>query len=121
MDINILTLCDSAQDYNGKMVITGTFDTISSYEFPAIHREMAVAIKVSYGKDESIVSTSSISIKKADEDIFLMPHTQLPPISNNFIVKLNDVVIHKPGEYYVELKVGDTTKRIPLHILQVEK
>ena len=30
MDIQIATLCDFAADYNGKLVISGTFDTLAA-------------------------------------------------------------------------------------------
>ncbi|MGA0846767.1 MAG: DUF6941 family protein, partial [Luteolibacter sp.] len=36
MDIQIATLCDHAADYNGKLVITGTFDTLAARALPVV-------------------------------------------------------------------------------------
>jgi len=32
MNIQIATLCDHAADYNGKMIISGTFETLAARE-----------------------------------------------------------------------------------------
>ena len=34
MIVDIFTLCDSAKEYQGKLVIVGTFNTISAIQFP---------------------------------------------------------------------------------------
>ena len=43
MDIQIATLCDFAADYNGKLVISGTFDTLVARASSAKNLELAKA------------------------------------------------------------------------------
>ena len=45
MDIQIATLCDHAADYNGKLVITGTFDTLAARALPVVHPSCALALR----------------------------------------------------------------------------
>ena len=44
MDIQIATLCDFAADYNGKLVVSGTFDTLAARALPVVHPSCALAM-----------------------------------------------------------------------------
>ncbi|MDB6032554.1 MAG: hypothetical protein JWM16_2892, partial [Verrucomicrobiales bacterium] len=37
MEIQVAVLCDAATDYQGKLNILGTFDTIFTAQMPAVH------------------------------------------------------------------------------------
>src|SRR5688500_13517034 len=52
MTIQIAVLCDAAADYNGKLNLLVTFDTIYSGQFPAVHAHCAIALRVSFTKME---------------------------------------------------------------------
>jgi hypothetical protein len=48
MHIEILALCDFAQDAMGKLNIVGAFDAITVREFPSVHPLMCVAVRIRF-------------------------------------------------------------------------
>lgn len=72
MIVDIFTLCDSAKEYQGKLVIVGTFNTISAIQFPATHPELAIVARIVMGNQEKGKHTLKISIKKENEDAYLV-------------------------------------------------
>ena len=48
INIELFTFCDFAQENNGKLTIIGTFDTIISRNFPCIHPQLSVVIRLRF-------------------------------------------------------------------------
>jgi len=48
MKIELFTFCDFAQENSGKLTIVGTFDTIVSRNFPCIHPQLSVVIRLRF-------------------------------------------------------------------------
>jgi len=48
MKIEMFTFCDFAQENGGKLTIVGTFDTIVSRNFPCIHPQLSVVIRLRF-------------------------------------------------------------------------
>ena len=48
MEVQVATLCDSAHDYNHKLCIMGTFDTICSTHLPVVHPQCAIALRICF-------------------------------------------------------------------------
>jgi hypothetical protein len=46
--IELFTFCDFAQENGGKLTIVGTFDTIISRNFPCVHPQLAVVIRLRF-------------------------------------------------------------------------
>ena len=46
--IELFTFCDFAQENGGKLTIVGTFDTIISRNFPCVHPQLSVVIRVRF-------------------------------------------------------------------------
>lgn len=46
--IEIFTFCDFSQENGGKLTIVGTFDTIISRNFPCVHPQLSVVIRVRF-------------------------------------------------------------------------
>jgi len=46
--IELFTFCDFAQENGGKMTIVGTFDTIISQNFPCVHPQLSVVIRLRF-------------------------------------------------------------------------
>ena len=65
MTIQLAVLCDAATDYNGKLNILGTFDTIFAQQFPAAHPQCSVALRVSYTKMEEGNHTLKINFESS--------------------------------------------------------
>ena len=66
MDIQIFTLCDSAQEYNGKLVIVGAFNEITASSFPAVHPEMAIVVRTIIENEDKEGHDVEISAFKSD-------------------------------------------------------
>ena len=66
MDIQIATLCDFAADYNGKLVISGTFDTLVARAMPVVHPACALAMRICFTPED--VGRHKLSINIIDED-----------------------------------------------------
>jgi hypothetical protein len=48
MKAEIFTFCDFAQESGGKLTIVGTFDTIIARNFPCIHPQLSVVIRLRF-------------------------------------------------------------------------
>ena len=48
MTADIFTLCDFAQESDGKMTVVGAFDTIYARQFPATHPFMCLALRLRF-------------------------------------------------------------------------
>ncbi len=48
MTVDIFTLCDFAQESDGKMTVVGAFDTIYARQFPAVHPFMCLAVRLRF-------------------------------------------------------------------------
>ena len=48
MKIELFTFCDFAQENSGKLTVVGTFDTIVSRNFPCIHPQLSVVIRLRF-------------------------------------------------------------------------
>ena len=46
--IELFTFCDFAQENGGKLTVVGTFDTIISRNFPCVHPQLSVVIRIRF-------------------------------------------------------------------------
>jgi len=46
--VELFTFCDFAQENGGKLTIVGTFDTIISRNFPCVHPQLSVVIRLRF-------------------------------------------------------------------------
>jgi hypothetical protein len=124
MDIQIFTLCDSAQEYNGKLVIVGAFNEIAAPSFPAIHPEMTIVVRTIIENEDKEGHDVEISAFKSDTGKeALLPHfkTRIETKENigqtvysNVILRTNNVPIPEAGKYIIRFSIDETTKEIPL-------
>lgn len=115
MKIDIFTLCDSAQEYGGKLVIVGTFNTISASSFPVVHPELAVVARICFLSSEGGIHNMEISIKSEDGKKVLLPPVKASVDNSkqkegslmNILVKGNNINLETPGLYKAFLTVDD--------------
>jgi len=48
MKVELFTLCDFAQENDGKLTIVGTFDTIVARDFPCTHPLLSVVVRLRF-------------------------------------------------------------------------
>ncbi len=133
MDIQIATLCDHAADYNGKMVISGTFETLAARQFPVVHPHCCLALRVCVTPEDSGEHKMEINIidedgKKIDDKMPMKANfpVELPDsisfLSRNIVLNLQGLKFEKEGVYFADVSVdGELMSRIPLRVVDVNK
>lgn len=134
MDIQIASLCDYAADYNGKLVVTGTFDTLAARALPVVHPMCALALRFCFTHDDS--GRHKLSINIIDEDgepldeknMPIEPEfdvklpADVPFLTRNLIMNLQGLRFPKAGIYSIDIGCdGDLMMRLPLRIVHVEQ
>ena len=128
MNVQVAALCDSAADYNGKLCVMGTFDTIVTRQFPTVHPYCSLALRIVFsGEDEG---QHEISVALIDEDgRSLLPkiggnvNIRMPP--NMYFATVNPVFnlagvmkFEKPGLYRFDISMdGKIISGIPLQVI----
>jgi hypothetical protein len=69
MKIELFTFCDFAQENGGKLTIVGTFDTIVSRNFPCVHPQLSVVIRVRFDLWEFSKHNFRIETRDLDGDM----------------------------------------------------
>jgi hypothetical protein len=109
MEIEIFTLADFAADYgNGKLIITGTFDTIFSQSYPVVHPTCAIALRIRIANSETGYHDfelrpkgfSTVEPVKGSMDI--KPNPNADHSTFNIVVNFNNLKLEKPGKYAFE-------------------
>jgi len=131
MTIQLAVLCDAATDYNGKLNILGTFDTIFAQQFPASHPQCSVALRVAFTKMEEGNHTLKINFVNEDGQS-IMPSVDIPVdvilpgdatfISRNFVLNIQQLKFETVGLYAIEIAAdGQHEASIPLAVKQMPK
>jgi hypothetical protein len=132
MDIQIATLCDHAADYNGKLVITGTFDTLAARALPVVHPACALALRFCFTAEDSGKHQLSINIINEDgesldpnnmpikPDFEVQMPKNTPFITRNIVMNLQGLRFPTSGIYSIDIGCDDEILvRLPLRIAQV--
>ncbi len=129
MDIQVATLCDAANDYNGKLCVLGTFDTIGSRSLPVVHQNCVLALRICFRAVDEGEHDLGIRIIDADgQDVMPNP---LPPVkfeikipndvdfvTRNMIIHFQALQFNKAGSFSLEISVDDDSLvSIPVRVL----
>ena len=126
MDVEISALCDAATNDHGKLNILGTFDTITTKEFPTIHPQCAVAYRVRFSKVEEGPHDFRTTIVDEDGQAIMRPlegkiDVKVPESSAsvNLVLNIHRLKIEKPGRFSIDLAIdGRHETSLPLVVLQ---
>jgi hypothetical protein len=134
MDIQIATLCDFASDYTGRMVISGTFDTLAARSLPLVHPSCFLAMRFCFTQEDSGRHKLSINIINEDGDSLdtkNMPiepeyEVQLPNnvpfMTRNVVLGLQGLRFPTDGIYSVDIACdGEILVRLPLRVVLVKQ
>ena len=75
MKIELFTFCDFAQENGSKLTIVGTFDTIISRNFPCVHPQLSVVIRIRFDLWEFANHNFRIETRGIDGDMNMEPIT----------------------------------------------
>ena len=133
MDIQIATLCDFAADYNGKMVISGTFDTLAGQAMPLVHPSCVLAMRICITPEDSGQHKFTVNIIDADgnpldekmpieADMPIDLPANVPFMTRNLFLNLQGLKFPTDGVYYVDLSIDEElVSRVPLRIIEVKE
>jgi hypothetical protein len=128
MNVQVAALCDAATDYGGKLNLLGTFDTVTAPQFPAVHPQCSIALRIAFSRIEE--GSHKVRINFVDEDgRSIMPSIDLPVevtfpgdanlVSRNFIINIQHLKFAKPGHYAIDIALeGRHETSIPLVVRQ---
>lgn len=131
MDLQVATLCDSAVDYNSKLCILGTFDTIASRATPIVHPQCALAIRLCFRTEDE--GSHELAIRMINEDgaDIMQPlkaniDIRLPEgvefLTRNMILNFQPLRFEKAGTYSFEVAVsGKQLASVPLRVVVIEQ
>lgn len=127
MHVQLATLCDSAADYSGKLCILGAFDTLCSREFPVVHPQCSLVLRIIF--EAADAGRHQFSIRCIDPagaeclppfeppiDI-AFPSTFVPFVTRNVVLNLQRVRFERQGVYRWVIDYGGVTlTTIPLRV-----
>ncbi|HWB58478.1 MAG TPA: hypothetical protein VG733_03260 [Chthoniobacteraceae bacterium] len=130
MEVQIAALCDSAEDYGGKLCILGTFDTILARSFPFHHPKCSVALRLLLRHDDEGAHNFKIAIVDEDGKPAFPPVDLGPPVqvrmpdnevsfTHNLVFHFQQVGFERAGFYSIDITVnGRALAAIPFRIVQ---
>ena len=133
MDIQVATLCDFASDYNGKMVISGTFDVLGARALPVVHPQCVLAMRICMTPDDVGSHKLGINIinedgKSLDEkmpieaDFPVEIADNVPYMTRNLVMNFQGLRFEKDGTYFIDISIdGELAQRLPLRVLKVDQ
>jgi len=132
MDIQIATLCDFAADYNGKLVISGTFDALAARAVPVVHPQCALAMRFCFTQEDEGRHKMSITVINEDGEALdpknmpIEPEFEvripdnIPFLTRNVVMNLQGLRFPSDGIYSVDIGCdGELIQRLPLRIIKV--
>lgn len=126
MQIEIFALCDAATADFGKLNMLGVFDAIWGSQFPVVHPQCYIAIRVRFEKIEA--GQHLVAINFIDMDgRSIIPQQQgvltvnFPEgertISANLIFGIQGLKLDRVGEYSIDLAIdGQQKSSLPLFV-----
>ena len=125
MNVELFAICEAATDYQGKINILGTFDSIHGRAVPVVHPHCAVAVRLRFSKSEEGEHLIKINIIDEDGKPVVPPFEtkgnvrfgDIPrtSIAVNMILNLQGLKFASFGEYAVDLSVdGIHAASLPL-------
>ncbi len=132
MKVELFVLCDAATEYQGKLNILGTFDSIWAKKIPAVHPHCAIAIRLRFSKIEEGEHKIKINIIDEDGTKVIPPldavvkvqftRTPLASVSTNMILNIHGLKVQKFGEYAIDLFIDEKHEAsLPLYVNQVSE
>ena len=130
MDIEVFSLCDFAEDFNGKLVIVGTFDSIMLPQFPANFATCSIASRMRFEVVEGGKHRLKIAILDPNGGNLVPPlegefevkvPSGLDSAVFNFTINISQIQFNAPGKHAVVLFIdGRQVRSVPLLVAQVQ-
>lgn len=132
MQLLLATLCDSAADYQGKLCVLGSFDTLCAQKFPVMHPQCSLALRLLFDPPDRGRHTLDIRLM-SEQGQEVMPPFQpvmevafpagnIPFVTRNLVLNLQGLNFAAPGVYRFEVRMDDRPLvSVPLRVAWVEE
>ena len=127
MEILVATLCDSANDYNGKLCMLGCFDTICAGQMPVVHPQCSLALRICFRPEDEGEHQFRIAFIDDDGNAVMPPfepkiQVSFPTdnyfITRNLVLNIQRLQFKAPGQYSIDIHSSDIMlTRIPLRVM----
>ncbi len=124
MQIEIFTVCDNAQNYQGKLVIVGTFNQIRSNKFPFIYGGFSIVGRIGYETEYNENFNLSFIDPNGKNVIDPLTWDSLVKVIDNttgyadFNMALNQIQFETPGTYQIILKTKEEKRIFKLYLVE---
>ena len=130
MNIQVAVLCDSAIEYQNRLCILGTFDTIRAHQLPATKPQCSIALQILWNKIEE--GTHTIKTRFMDDDgnpileaVNSAVKISVPPTSSflttNHVLNIQQLKFVRTGNYLIVIDIdGNMKAEIQLQVLQIK-
>lgn len=126
MTIDILALCDFAQENEGKLTIVGTFDHYVVRKAPLPKSTLFLVARVKMSSEESRRQqefTAQVTDVATGKPLLgspiqsrIEPHPSDEFLFSNFIFEFSDLQFPAEGSYQFTFKIGDVENSLPLKV-----
>lgn len=125
MKIELFTLCDFAQENDGKLTLVGTFDTIIARDFPCTHSSLYIVVRLRYDLWEFGRHQFRVETRDLDGEHAMPPITgtmEVRGVGNatavsHIVFNLSNARFKAPGVVSFTLYLDDReTASLPLYV-----
>jgi len=132
MQLLIATLCDSAADYNGKLCVLGAFDTLCAPQFPIVHPQCSLAVRLLFAPRDTGHHEMSIHLLDEQRKAVMPPFTPgvdvafppgaVPFVTRNLVLNLQRLRFEEPGVFHFHIALdGTEIIALPLRVSRFEE
>ncbi|HNP18472.1 MAG TPA: hypothetical protein PKL31_08575 [Fulvivirga sp.] len=131
MEVEIFTLSDYAENFNGKLVIMGTFDSIFGSITPIKHPVCALSLRLRFAKSEIGQHTMRIKLINPNQKVLQTidaqlqvnePNSGVDYTSINTVLRFGNLEFDSFGKYSFELYIDDEWSRgLPLNFVKTAR
>lgn len=131
MQLQLITLCDSASDYQGKLCVLGSFDTLCAREFPVVHPQCSLAMRWLF--EPADVGRHQLGVELRDDTAKLVmpaftplldvsfPPGAVPFVTRNVVMNLQRMRFEREGVYrFFVLLDGQDVTSLPVRVTRFE-
>lgn len=125
MHTEIFTIADSADIYDGKLCLLGSFDCLNAPKFPAQHSTCVVVSKIRMEHDDSGDHVLEVHIIDPDGKDVIPPakvaiHAEIEfgsTSDHTHLWRIQGFPLPKPGTFYIDAMIdGSVLSRTPLYV-----
>jgi len=130
MNIEMLAICDFAQDASGKLTVVGAFDAITVRDFPAAHPLLCVAARIRFQVYELGAHAMRIDIVDASGDRLAPPLEGSLNVNGiggdsacaNMALNVVNLRVEREGSWRLALSIdGQERASVPLYVRKAAK